>query len=148
MFIHLCTAGYFGSFHFLAIVDSTALNICVQIFENLFSLLLGICLRVQLPGQMLTLCLTLWRTTKNVFHSSCTIYIPISNAKEFQSLHMLPKFVMLFFVYTFLWVQFGSVQFSRSVVSYSLQPYELQHARPPCPSPTPGVHPNPCPSSR
>ena len=34
----------------------------------------------------------------------------------------------------------GSVQFSRSVVSDSLQPHELQHARPPCPSPTPGVH--------
>ena len=33
-----------------------------------------------------------------------------------------------------------SVQFSRSVVSDSLQPRELQHARPPCPSPTPGVH--------
>ena len=37
------------------------------------------------------------------------------------------------------------VQFSRSVVSDSLQPREPQHARPPCPSPTPGVHPNPCP---
>ena len=37
------------------------------------------------------------------------------------------------------------VQFSRSVVSNSLQPHEPQHARPPCPSPTPGVHPNPCP---
>jgi len=34
----------------------------------------------------------------------------------------------------------GSVQFSRSVVSDSLQPHESQHARPPCPSPTPGVH--------
>ena len=33
-----------------------------------------------------------------------------------------------------------SVQFSRSVVSDSLQPHELQHAGPPCPSPTPGVH--------
>ena len=32
-------------------------------------------------------------------------------------------------------------------MSTSLQPHELQHARPPCPSPTPGVHPNPCPSS-
>ena len=32
-------------------------------------------------------------------------------------------------------------------MSNSLQPYGLQHARPPCPSPTPGVHPNPCPSS-
>ena len=40
-----------------------------------------------------------------------------------------------------------SVQFSHSVMSNSLQPHELQHARPPCPSPTPGVHPNSCPSS-
>ena len=36
--------------------------------------------------------------------------------------------------------QFSSVQFSRSVVSDSLQPHESQHARPPCPSSTPGVH--------
>ena len=42
----------------------------------------------------------------------------------------------------------ASVQFSCSVVSESLQPHELQHARPPCPSPTPGIHPNQCPSSR
>ena len=41
----------------------------------------------------------------------------------------------------------SSVQFSRSVVSDSLRPHELQHVRPPCPSPTPGVHPNPCPLS-
>ena len=44
-------------------------------------------------------------------------------------------------------VQFNSVQFSRSVMSYSLWPHELQHTRPPCQSPTPGVHPNPCPLS-
>ena len=39
-------------------------------------------------------------------------------------------------------------QFSRSVMSDSLRPHELQHARPPCPSPTPGVHSNSHPSSR
>ena len=39
----------------------------------------------------------------------------------------------------------SSVQFSHSVVSNSLQPHELQYARPPCPSSTPGVHPNPSP---
>ena len=44
--------------------------------------------------------------------------------------------------------KFSSVQFSHSVMSDSLWPHELQHARPPCPSPTPGVHPNPCPLSR
>jgi len=36
--------------------------------------------------------------------------------------------------------QFSLVQFSRSVVSDSLRSHELQHTRPPCPSPTPGVH--------
>ena len=40
------------------------------------------------------------------------------------------------------------IQFCCSVVSDSLQTHESQHDRPPCPSPTPGVHPNSCPSSR
>ena len=43
---------------------------------------------------------------------------------------------------------FSLVQFSHSVVSDSLQPHESQHTRPPCPSPTSGVHPNPCPLCR
>ena len=42
----------------------------------------------------------------------------------------------------------SSVQFSCSVVSDSLRSHELQHARPPCPSPIPGVYPKSCPSSR
>ena len=43
---------------------------------------------------------------------------------------------------------FTFFQFSCSVMSDSLRPHEPQHARPPCPSPIPGVHPNLCPSSR
>ena len=43
-------------------------------------------------------------------------------------------------IYTQCNIQFSSVQFSRSVMSDSLRPYESQHTRPPCPSPTPGVH--------
>ena len=42
----------------------------------------------------------------------------------------------------------SSVQISHSVMSDCVQPHELQHTRPPCPSPTPGVHPNSCPWSR
>ena len=42
----------------------------------------------------------------------------------------------------------SSVQFSHSVMSDSLWPHEMKHARPPCPSPTPKVHPNPCPLSQ
>ena len=53
---------------------------------------------------------------------------------------------------SYLWftffAHFRSAQFSRSVMSDSLQPYELQHARPPCPWPTPGVYPNSCPLSQ
>ena len=40
-----------------------------------------------------------------------------------------------------------SVQFNRLVMSDSLQPHGLQHARPPCPSPTPRVYSNSCPLS-
>ena len=43
---------------------------------------------------------------------------------------------------------FSSVQFSHSVMSDSLWPHETQLTRPPCPSPTPGLYPNPCPLSR
>ena len=46
-------------------------------------------------------------------------------------------------------IQFSSVQFSSVAQSCpTLWPHELQHTRPPCPSPTPRVYPNSCPSSR
>ena len=53
--------------------------------------------------------------------------------------------VSMLYVVTLL--QFSSVHFSHSVMSNSLQPQGLQHTRPPCPSPTPGVYPNSCPLS-
>ena len=56
-----------------------------------------------------------------------------------QGVREVPKRAKIFF---------GSIQFSRSVVSASLRPHESQHARPPCPSPTPGVHSDSCPSRR
>ena len=46
------------------------------------------------------------------------------------------------------WQSFSSIQFGHSVVSNSLRSHELQHARPPCSSPTPRVYPNSCPLSR
>ena len=52
------------------------------------------------------------------------------------------------FLQIFSYFAFSSVQFSCSVMSDSLWPQELQHTRPPCPSPTPRVHPNSCPLSR
>jgi len=56
--------------------------------------------------------------------------------------------MMLLCLFLFSWASISSVQFSRSVMSDSLQPHVLQHARPPCPSPTPRVHPNPGPLSQ
>ena len=55
---------------------------------------------------------------------------------------------LLIFCFDDLFNGVNSVQFSHSVVSDSLWPHELQHARLPCPSPTPRVHSNSCPSSR
>ena len=54
----------------------------------------------------------------------------------------------IYFGGRFLTMHFSSVQFSHSVVSDSLQPHESQHARPPCPTPTPGVHSDSHPSSQ
>ena len=67
----------------------------------------------------------------------------MEKAREFQknvysALLIMPKPLTVF----------SSVQFSCSVMSDSLQPHELQHATPPCPSPTPRVHSDSCPSSQ
>ena len=56
---------------------------------------------------------------------------------------LLGQVCQLHLLYTFI-----SVQFSHSVVSDSLRPHGLQHSRPPCPLPTPGVYPNSCPLSQ
>ena len=77
-----------------------------------------------------------------------TIYMYI---QVFVYIYIFLYIYMYFNIFTYIYICFNvyvSVQFSRSVVSDSLHPHELQHARPPCPSPTPGVHPNPCPSSQ
>ena len=72
----------------------------------------------------------------------------------FLLFNTLSRFVIVFFFFPrskhllISWLEFSLVQFSHSVVSDSLRTRESQHARPPCPSPTPGVHPNPCPLSR
>ena len=109
------------------------------------------------PLQLLLFLLPLF-TTSN---------LPFSCLESFDCLQALPPlllcllhflfFFSLTFSYSHLSIRFpvphwelsrGSVQFSCSVVSNSLRPHGLQHARPPCPSPTPGVYSNSCPLSR
>ena len=81
---------------------------------------------------------------------SPSIFLTINLFSMFVGLFLfLNKFICTFFFFfpdsTY---QFSSVQLSCLVMSDSLQPHELQHARPPCPSPTPGVHSNSCPLSQ
>ena len=64
-----------------------------------------------------------------------------SNSSQAKNLHICLYFQMR------LAISIHQHQFSHSVVSDSLWPHEPQHARPPSPSPTPGVYPNPCLSS-
>ena len=82
-------------------------------------------------------------------------YLQREVAKLFGVLFKICKFSVLFFRNCHLYKRnsqlacmFTSIQFSHSVVFNSLQPHGWQHARPSCPSPTPRVYLNSCPSSR
>ena len=78
--------------------------------------------------------------TSSTFHIDSII---LRHIQEFLwlDLDLLFKLVTFFFLTSY-------IQFSPSVMSDSLRPHELQHTRPPYPSPTPGVYSNSCPSSR
>ena len=86
---------------------------------------------------------TVHGVTKNrtrLSDKTCTCIEESRVLKPLLMLPLCPNFISS--------LRFSSVQFSRSVMSDSLRPRESQHARPPHPSPTPGVHSDSCPSSR
>ena len=90
------------------------------------------------------------RNCETVFRVSVPFYIPSSNAEwssfcEFCQHLLLSLILLLLLSWLVCSVQ---LQFSRSVVSESLRPHESQHTRTPCPSPTPGLHPDSRPSSQ
>ena len=74
---------------------------------------------------------SLWDTFGNIWRHFLLSHIPIRWCVRGKSVESTSSF-----------------QFSCSVVSYSLRPHESHHARPSCPSPTPGVHSDSCPSSQ
>ena len=74
-------------------------------------------------------------------HSN-NIHLKISQKVLVKEKHVLEQNTLFYLIKT------SSVQFSHSVMSDSLRPHELQHARLPCPSPSPRLHSNSCPSSR
>ena len=80
--------------------------------------------------------------SSNFYLRNCSSQLFHSLVCPFDSLQYEKK------LFIYVGFQFSSVQFSHSVVSDSLWPHGLQHARPPCPSPTPGVYSNSCPLHR
>ena len=87
-----------------------------------------------------------------LFFSFCSLYILLTIEETFLKSLIETLTVQKLMTFTVLNTSTNTerilCQFSRSVVSDSLWPHELQHAKPPCPSPTPGVHPNSSPLSR
>ena len=81
---------------------------------------------------------------KCILHTAARV--PLNKHKSINYFPCINHTVDIHFT-SFKFLQFSSVQFSRSVVSDSLWPPESQHARPPCSSPSPGVHSDSCPSS-
>ena len=70
--------------------------------------------------------------------------LSISGPAQFKPVLFKVQLYLMWYIYTMGY----PVQFSRLVMSDSLRPHELHHTRPPCPSPTPGVHPNQYPLSQ
>ena len=95
-------------------------------------------------------CLSMW-LTHSLFFRFLLKFHTIQDTTPYSTtwqqpppfLHHHPPYSALFSL-----IIFSSIQFSCSVMSDSLRPHELQHARPPCPSPSPRVHPNSYPSSQ
>ena len=95
-----------------------------------------------LPCHPHQLCPTDFLLSESINYLHCFLFTHSSLGKALFPSLLVPEELLLG------WLQFSSVQFSCSVVSDSLRPHESQHAQPPCPSPTPGVYSNSCPSSR
>lgn len=64
LFIQSLISRHLRCFHFLAIINNTAINICGQVFMWSYFFLLAVYIGVELPGHVLTLCLTLWRIAR------------------------------------------------------------------------------------
>ena len=158
-FIHSSINGHLRCFYVLAIVNNAGMNMRAASFELLFSLPLVI---VPEMYHSVVLFSTFWGSSILFSIVAIPVFNPTSGALRFPYLHIHASIIiswlfdeghsirceMISHCGFNLYFSNNSVQFSRSVVSDSLWPHELQHTRPPCPSPTPGVHPNACPSSR
>ena len=174
-FIQFSVNGCLGCLHVLPIVNSALLSIGVHVSFWIW-LSPDCCPRVGLHNHMEALFFYFLRNLHTVLHTGYTNLYSHQQCRRFSSppqplqhllfVHYLMMAMLtgvrwylivvlicislkrLYYPKHNLQIQCSSVQFSRSVVSDSLQPHESQHARPHCPSPTLEVYSNSCPSSR
>ena len=87
--IHSSVDRYLGCFHFLAIMNNGALNICVQVLMwHMFSFLFGIHLEVELLSHMVILCLIFWRNCQTVFQTGQHFTFPTAMYEGSISPHL------------------------------------------------------------
>lgn len=86
--------GHLGGFHFLAVMNNAVLNVCVSFCVTLFSFLLGIYLRVELMGPMVTLYVTFGETAKLFFKVDVLLYFLTICVHPWQY-SLLSNFLML-----------------------------------------------------
>ena len=129
----------------------------IKLLHNPSVLLLSIYINEMKSGTQTDNCIPKFRITlfKIVKRWKCLMCASTSEwINKMRYMHMMEYYsAMKILIHAATWIlkhyaKWNSVQFSCSVMSDSLRPHELQHTRPPCPSPTSGVHPNPCPLSR
>ena len=92
LFIQSLISRHLRCFHFLAIINNTAINICGQVFMWSYFFLLAVYIGVEFPGHVLTLCLTLWRIARLFSKVAIPVYNLAYTAWSFQFLHILANF--------------------------------------------------------
>ena len=93
-------------------------------------------------------CISIIRLYIVLYEVFCTVLPNYSFCLPLLGSSLEEKLVYHIIFHFSVYICISSVQFSHSAVSDSLQPHESQHTSSPCPSPTAGVYPNPCPLSR
>ena len=160
----LCIIVCQSSGYFISLFPSFLTADCSFIWTSLFSFpyphggLLSFMIIISSPG----VCFLIVPSTRTVLSSLANLWLSISLIRrllkgkhphkqvlEIPWFSINHKFAIFFFQSMHInYLGIIYIQFSRSVMSDSLPPHEFQHGRPPCPSPTPGVHSNSCALSR